>query len=41
MHPVATLAMLIHTPSGIRNTESVNIHINIRPVSVLEESLVR
>ena len=40
MHPMATLAMSIHTPSGNRNAESVNTHINIRPVAILEELLV-
>ena len=41
MHPVATSAMSIHTPSGNRNAESVNIHINIRPVAILQELLLR
>ena len=41
MHPMATSAMLIHTPSGNHNAESVNKHINIRPVATLEELLVR
>ena len=39
---MATSAMLIHTPSGNRNAESVNnTHINIRPVAILELLLVR
>ena len=38
---MATLAMSIHTPSGNRNAESVNTHINIRPVTILEQLLVR
>ena len=40
MHPVATSAMSIHTPSGNRNAELVNTNINIRPVAILEELLV-
>ena len=38
---MATLAMSIHSPSGNRNAESVNTHINIRPVTILEQLLVR
>ena len=38
---MATLAMSVHTPSGNRNAESVNTHINIRPVTILEQLLVR
>ena len=38
---MATSAMSIHTPSGNRNAESVNTHINIRPVTILEELLLR
>ena len=38
---MTTSAMLIHTPSGNRNTESVNAHINIRPVDISEQLLVR
>ena len=38
---MATSAMLIHTPSGNRNAESVNTHINIHPVAILELLLVR
>ena len=38
---MATSAMLIHTPSGNRNAESVNAHINIHPVAILELLLVR
>ena len=38
---MATSAMLIHTPSGNRNAVSVNTQINIRPVVILEELLVR
>ena len=38
---MATPVMLIHTPSGNRNAESVNTHINIRPVTILEQLLVR
>ena len=38
---MATLAMSIHTPNGNRNAESVNTHINIRPVTILEQLLVR
>ena len=41
MHLMATSAMLIHTPSGNRNAVSVNTQINIRPVAILEELLVR
>ena len=32
---MATPVMLIHTPSGNRNAESVNTHINIRPVTII------
>ena len=38
---MATSAMSIHTPSGNRNVESVNIHINIHPVAILELLLVQ
>ena len=38
---MATSAMSIHTPSGNRNAESVNTHINIHPVAILELLLVR
>ena len=38
---MATPVMSIHTPSGNRNAESVNTHINIRPVTILEELLLR
>ena len=38
---MATSAMSIHIPSGNRNAESVNADINIRPVSILEQLLVR
>ena len=38
---MATSAMLIHAPSGNRNAVSVNTQINIRPVAILEELLVR
>ena len=41
MHPMATSAMLMHTPSGNRNAESVNTHINVNPVAILELLLVR
>ena len=41
MHPMATSAMSIHTPSGNRNAEPVNTHINRCPVAILEELLVR
>ena len=37
---MVTSAMLIHTPSGNLNAESVNTHINIRPVAILELLLV-
>ena len=37
---MAALAMPIHTPNGNRNAESVNTHINIRPVAILELLLV-
>ena len=37
---MATSAMSIHTSSGNRNAESVNTHINIRPVAILELLLV-
>ena len=32
---MATSAMSIHTSSGNRNAESVNTHINIRPVTII------
>ena len=38
---MATSAMSIHIPCGNRNAESVNTDINIRPVSILEQLLVR
>ena len=38
---MATSAMSIHIPSGNCNAESVNTDINIRPVSILEQLLVR
>ena len=38
---MATSAMMIHTPSGNRNPESVNTHINIQHVAILELLLVR
>ena len=38
---MATSAMSIHTPSGNRNAASVNTHINIHPVAILELLLVR
>ena len=38
---MATSVMLIHTPSGNRNAESVNTHINIHPVAILELLLVQ
>ena len=41
MYPMATSAMSIHTPSGNSNAESVNTHINIWPVAILEELLVQ
>ena len=34
---MATSAMSIHTPSGNRNAESVNTHISIHPVAILEQ----
>ena len=37
---MAALAMPIHTPNGNRNAVSVNTHINIRPVAILEQLLV-
>ena len=37
---MATSAMSIHTPSGNRNAESVNTHMNIHPVAILELLLV-
>ena len=37
---MATSVMLIHTSSGNRNAESVNTHINIYPVAILELLLV-
>ena len=40
MHPIATLAMSILTPSRSCNAESVNTHINIRLVAILEELIV-
>ena len=33
---MATSAMSMHTPDGNRNAESVNPHINIHPVAILE-----
>ena len=41
MQLMATSAMLIHTPTGNRNAESVNTHINIRLVTVFEKLLVQ
>ena len=38
---MATSAMLMHTPSGNHNAESVNTHTNIYPVAILELLLVR
>ena len=38
---MATSAMSIHTPSGNRNAESENTHINIHPVAILELLLVQ
>ena len=38
---MATSAMSIHTPSGNCNAESVNTHINIHPMAILEMLLVR
>ena len=38
---MTTSAMLIHTPSGNRNDESVNTHKNIHPAAILELLLVR
>ena len=38
---MATSAMSIHTSSENRNAESVNTHINIRRVTILEQLLVR
>ena len=38
---MATSTMSIHTPSKNRNTESVNTDINIRPVAISEQLLVR
>ena len=38
---MATSAMLIHTPNGNRNTESMNTHINIGPVAISEQLLLR
>ena len=38
---MATSAMLMHTPSGNRNAESVNTHTNIHPVAILELLPVR
>ena len=35
IHPMVNSAMSIHTPSGNRNIELVNTHINIRPVAIL------
>ena len=37
---MATSAMSIHTPSGNCNAESVNTHIKIHPVAILEQLLV-
>ena len=38
---MATSAMSIHAPSGNHNTESVNTHINTRPVAIPEQILVQ
>ena len=38
---MATSAMSILTPNANRNAKSVNTHINIRPVAILEKLLVR
>ena len=38
---MATSAMSIHTPSRNCNAESVNVHISIHPVTILELLLVR
>ena len=38
---MATSVMSIHTPSGYRNAESVNAHIKIHPVAILELLLIR
>ena len=38
---MATSAMSIHIPSGNRNAESVNAHINLQPVAMLDQLLVR
>ena len=38
---MATSAMLMHTPNGNCNAESVNTHTNIHPVAILELLLVR
>ena len=34
---MATPDMLIYAPSGICNVESVNTHISIHPVAILEQ----
>ena len=36
---MATSAVLIHTPNGNHNSESVNTHITIRPVVISEQLL--
>ena len=38
---MATSAMSIYTPSGKCNAESVNTHLNIHPVAILELLLVQ
>ena len=38
---MATSAMSIYTPSGNCNAESVNTHLNIHPVAILELLLVQ
>ena len=38
---MATSAMSIHTPSGNRNAESVNTHIKIHPVAILQSIRLR
>ena len=38
---MATSAMSILTPNANRNAKSVNTHINIRSVAILEKLLVR
>ena len=41
LHPMATSAISVHTPSGNSNTELVNTYKSIHPVTLLEQLLLR